>query len=171
MVARWAHNSKVVGSSPTPATIKQAEKPAFYFKSNNRKKTHKMKRKFVTRPHYCIPDILIPILNKKNFPENRIGETVTFIEDNAVDIRDKDKQKACTEIFMKNKDKIYLCEQSEKNNIKTSYYCGWNSAFNTVAVIIITEYDDKYSMLLSEENGGETLVPLMCIDNNLNIWK
>lgn len=130
-----------------------------------------MKKKFMLRSMYggFVPDILIPLLNKRNFPENRVGEIIDYVEHNAVITKDT---RNIAELCEKNKTTIYKYDKTESvNGVIFEQFAGWCSNIGGFADFEIVEYDTSVKMLFSEYGGNESITTLQCIDNDLNLWK
>lgn len=142
---------------------------AVSFFLTHKKGTPHMRKKFMLRrTHGFSPDILIPLLNKKHFPENRTGEIINFIESNAVET---DNAESVLYLCEKNKNTLYKIQTVKENNTTDTYYAGWSHALCGVAIITITEYDNQYSMLFSTYDGSESLTSLQCVNDDLNVWQ
>lgn len=157
MVAQLPCKQKVAGSSPVSSSIKFLGD--IY-----------MKKKFMLRSGYggFVPDVLTPFLNKRNFPDNRTGEIIDYIEHSAVVIKNINN---IAELCEKNKTTIYKIRQIEKGEEIINEYVGWCSKIDGYADFEVVEYNTSVKNLFATYDGSESITPLQCIDNDLNLWK
>jgi hypothetical protein len=135
--------------------------------------------KFVIFSDYggFVPDVLIPVLKKNQFPMNRYcDETLNYIKDHLViysdenELRNKENPADFSDYFKKNPDVIVKLE----NDKDATRYYAYSSTKQYVTSFHIVDIDPtKHQYTVDAYDGAEGIHPVptyKCIDQNANIW-
>ena len=84
------------------------------------------------------------LLNHKNFPENRTGDIIKYIEDNTIICKDTNNI-------------MDLCESNPNKfiHVQGEYYLGWDKKYDISVLFKIQEVDITRPWTIQEYDGSE----------------
>ena len=111
-------------------------------------------------------EIINEFLNKKEFPLNRTGDIIEYVENNAI----SDEDVCMDEIvafFQNNKETVV------KITGKENKYLVWNKDINYISTLVIKEVNDNIPWTIKDDAGAEKIeyVDYKLYNENLNYWK
>lgn len=110
--------------------------------------------------------------NAEDYPKNRYGEVISFLENNCESFR-TDSFSDLFQVCEANKNKIYRLE-GVYNTDEFEAYFGWDSETRCVVCVKVFPLNKNKKYIIEEYDGAEALVELpkyKCIDQTIKLYE